>query len=38
MKVDVFRKEIERLMRDTKERGAKYIDITSGDVYRNLKK
>lgn len=36
MTADIFRKEIERLKNDAKEKGYKYIDITSGEVHRNV--
>lgn len=31
MTADIFRKEIERLMKTAKEKGHSYVDITSGD-------
>jgi len=33
---DVFRKEVERLMIEAKERGCEYIDITSKEVHTNV--
>lgn len=36
MTADIFRNEIERLIRDAKENGFEYVDITSGEVHRNV--
>lgn len=36
MTAEAFRKELARLMNEAKEKGCKYIDITSGEVHRNV--
>ena len=36
MTANAFRKELQRLMNEAKEKGCKYIDITSGEVHRNV--
>lgn len=36
MTAEIFRKEIERLIREAKDKGDLYIDITSGEVHRNV--